>query len=559
MLRSASVSEIRAAEEPLLAEGVPLMQEAAQAVALAVAQDGFEPPAQIVLLVGPGNNGGDALYAGSYLASEGYLVTAYLLASTAHTESLAAFQANGGQVLRVVALTGPRQAEPRVNSPLANIPTVPVSLASAQIVHASVIIDGILGIGSNGALRGVASDLVKETDDHWGGNAITPYQRGKRPWVIAVDCPSGLVLDGENAGQVPGVVLAADHTVTFGAPKPGLELPPASHYVGKLTVIDMGFGLQGEPIDPDGEVALPIAAAPANTLQVQRLTGDDVAYLLRVPGPQDQKYSRRVVGVVAGSNRYPGAAMLTTAAASNSGAGMVRYIGPESVSQMVVAAHPEITLGGGQVQAWVLGPGIPTQLSGDPDDGQLEQVRAALAQATGALPGAGGAVPAVVDAGAIPVIDKPLPPWVVLTPHAGELAALLSARGVPTKRGDVEANPLAAAQQAQKLVGGTIVLKGSTTLILGPGGLVFSQADAPHWLATAGTGDVLSGLLGTMLAARGPEVMADPKLAAELAAAAVYLHGKAADEANPGGPITATDVANQLPTTIAHLLQPQNQ
>jgi len=566
MLRSASVSEIRAAEEPLLADDVPLMQQAAQAVAAAVTDDGFQPPDHVVLLVGAGNNGGDALWAGSYLASEGFTVTAYLLADSVHAEGLAALQANGGQVLRVIALTGSRQpiaartggmpdvAASSATNPLANIPTVPVAVASAQIAHAQVIIDGILGIGANGALRGVASDLVQETDDYWGGKPLTPYQRGRRPWVIAVDCPSGILLDGENAGQVPGPVLAADHTVTFGAPKPGLELPPASHYVGKLNVVDMGFDLQNSTSAPQvetrGEVSTPSAAGP----HIQRLTADDVAYLLRVPGPADQKYSRGVVGVVAGSSRYPGAAMLTTAAASNSGAGMVRYLGPASVSQMVVAAHPEVTLGGGQVQSWVLGPGIPTELSGDPDDGQLEKVRASLSQATGALPGAGGAVPAVVDAGALQAISKPLPPWVVLTPHAGELAALMSAHGVPTKRSDVEANPLAAAQQAQKVLGGTIVLKGSTTLIVGPGGTVYSQADAPHWLATAGAGDVLAGLLGTMLAARAPEVIADPNLAAEIAAAAVYLHGKAADQANPGGPVTASAVANRLPTTIAHVL-----
>jgi len=554
MLRSATVADIRAAEEPLLAAGVPLMQQAATAVAGAVRADGFDPPASVVLLIGAGNNGGDALWAGSFLAAEGYQVTAYLLAESVHPEGLAALQNAGGQVYRVLSVSGAASGErtpissraisaeadggspspPNAAAP--NLPTIPFAVASAQAAHANVIIDGILGIGASGALRGVASDLVAAIKGFWGDGAS--LARGSKPWVIAVDCPSGVVLDGENAGQVPGQVLPADHTITFGAPKPGLELPPASHVVGKLSVLKLGMDVTNQP----GE------------LQVDRLLASDAAKLLRAPGPADHKYSRGVVGVVAGTGRYPGAAVLSSAAALQSGAGMVRYLGPAPVTQMVLTAHPEIVAGGGQVQAWVLGPGVPTTISGDPDDGQIDRIRASLSQATGALPGAGGAVPAVVDAGALQTIQKPLPPWVVITPHAGELATLLSAHGVPTKRSEVEANPLAAARKAQKMTGATVVLKGSTTLIVGPDGIVYSQADAPYWLATAGAGDVLSGLIGTMLAARSAEVVADPKLAAQIAAAAVYLHGQAASEVNPGGPVTASAVAQQLPLTIARVL-----
>jgi len=537
MLRSATVSQIRAAEEPLLAAGVPLMQQAAQAIAAAVKDDGFTPPANVVLLVGAGNNGGDALWAGSYLASEGYQVTAYLLAEGAHPEGLAALQANGGQVFRVPT-------------------TLPLAVAGVQAAHADVIIDGILGIGASGGLRGVAGELVQAITEYWGGGQATWFPN--KPWVIAVDCPSGITLDGPGAGQVPGPVLNANHTITFGAPKPGLELPPASHAVGKLSVFDLGLGLQeagnGFPAQP-AEPGLAGTATAAASPQINRLTARDVAEALRVPGPADHKYSRGVVGVAAGTSSYPGAAVLATSGALLSGAGMVRYLGPSSVSQLVISAHPEVVLGGGQVQAWVLGPGVPTASSGSSDDGQLERIKAALSQAAGTLPGVGGAVPAVVDAGALPAITKPLPPWVVLTPHAGELATLLTAHGLPTKRAEVEANPLQYAQKAQQLLGGTVLLKGSTTLVVGPGNLIYSQAEAPNWLATAGAGDVLAGLLGTLLAARSAEVVAEPGLAAEIAAAAVYLHSTAAKLVNPGGPITASGVAQAIPAAIAQVLE----
>ena len=303
------------------------------------------------------------------------------------------------------------------------------------------------------------------------------------------------------------------------------------------------------------ESTAPPAGAVPPDVTATSLTRADVAGLLRVPTAADHKYTRGVVGVVAGTERYPGAAVLCASGALLSGAGMVRYLGPPTVGQMVLNAHPEIVLGSGQVQAWVLGSGVPLPSSGDPDGGQTERIRAALAQAGGTLPGIGSAVPAVVDAGALPAIQKPLPPWVVMTPHAGELATYLTAHGQPTKRSEVEANPLAAMRKAQQIFGGTILLKGSPTLVLGADGEVYCQAEAPHWLATAGAGDVLAGLLGTMLAARAADVVKSPPLAARIAAAAAYLHGRAAAEVNPGGPVTASQVAAQLPATIAEVLR----
>ncbi|MCL1800695.1 MAG: bifunctional ADP-dependent (S)-NAD(P)H-hydrate dehydratase/NAD(P)H-hydrate epimerase [Promicromonosporaceae bacterium] len=552
MLVSATVPEIRAAEEPLLAAGIPLMQQAARAVADTVVEDGFQPPAAVALLVGAGNNGGDALWAGSFLADSGYDVTAYLLAEQVHEEGLAALIATGGRAVNVVgtgAFSGKRTPGDRSTvstfQPLTlpggphGTPGYSVDLAAVQISGAVVILDGILGIGASGALRGVAGELV---------TALLPRIRPGRPWVIAVDCPSGITLDGPAAGQIPGVVLPANHTITFGAPKPGLELPPASNAVGKLTVLDLGMEL-------DASQAAPAEQSPL----IYRLSAADVAHSWPVPGPNDQKYTRGVVGVIAGTNTYPGAAILTCAAAVNAGAGMVRYTGPSRVAEMVISANPEVVPVGGQVQALVLGPGVPTD---GHDDGQLDKARAALAGASGSLPGAGQPTPAVVDAGALTIIVKPLPPWVVLTPHSGEMATLLSAHGKPTKRAEVEANPLAAVRAAHQITGATVLLKGATTLVVGPGivpggqGIViYSQADAPYWLATAGAGDVLAGLLGTMLAARSKEVVATPGLAAEITAAAALVHGLAAARVNPGGPITALEVAQEIPRTIAAILR----
>jgi NAD(P)H-hydrate repair Nnr-like enzyme with NAD(P)H-hydrate dehydratase domain len=256
-----------------------------------------------------------------------------------------------------------------------------------------------------------------------------------------------------------------------------------------------------------------------------------------VPTENDHKYSRGVLGVVAGTRTYPGAAILVCGAAVRAGVGMVRYLG--DVGPAVVAAHPEVVAGDGQVQAWTLGPGVDAH-----DEAQAARIATALASG----------LPAVVDAGALPVLPERVGPHVVLTPHAGELVKLLAARGVAARREDVVAEPLAFARRAHELTGATVLLKGAVTLVVGPGD-VLAQADAPAWLATAGAGDVLAGLLGALLAARSAAVLADPSLAARLAAVAATVHGLAARTATPGGPVSASAVANALPATVAGLLR----
>lgn len=337
-------------------------------------------------------------------------------------------------------------------------------------------------------------------------------------------------------------------TVTFGAVKAGLLLPPAARLAGRVESIDIGLSLHTADVDGQDRPA------------VRRLTAQDLVHqrLLAPPGADAHKYTRGVVGVVAGTEQFPGAAVLTVSGAIRTGTGMVRYLGARDVTAAVLAARPEAVPAGGRVQAWALGPGISTAPPATDDATRAQQgrIRHTLAHATGELSSdvVGDKVPAVVDAGALALLPRACPPWVVITPHAGELAQLLRARGEDVERPDVEAEPLRWAQRARELTGATVLLKGEVTLVVGPG-CVYSQADGPAWLATAGAGDVLTGVLASLLAAHSSAAVKEPALPARLAAAASLIHGLAAHRANPGGPISALDVADALPGTIAQILR----
>ncbi len=534
MILGYSADDVRSAEAPLLAAGVPLMERAAFALATVVAAEltarrGRVRGASVVVLAGAGNNGGDALHAGALLARRGVAVRAVATSDRLHGGGRAALAAAGGE-LWTVADDGPGRR-------------VWLGDAVAEAYGADVVLDGLLGIGARGALTGPGGALVTMLAELLADDPVG----APRPLVVAVDTPSGIGVDdglvrraADRAGRAADgsrsdsdhpapprpPVLGADLTVTFGVVKAGLLLPPAEAEVGRLRVVDLGLDL--------GDVR------PA----VARLEAADAAALWPVPGRDAQKYSRGVLGVVAGTPSYPGAAVLTVSAAVRAGVGMVRYLGSPGVSATVVSHRPEVVAGEGRVQAWTLGPGV------DPTDpAQAERVHAALAEVLAQE------LPAVVDAGALSLLPRRLAPWVVLTPHAGELAALLSGRGEDVDRGQVEQEPLRWARRAHELTGATVLLKGATTVVVGAGRAVYAQSDGPAWLATAGAGDVLAGLLGALLAGRAQDVGADPSLVAALAAAAALVHGRAADRANPGGPVCALDVADALAGTIAELLR----
>ncbi|MGC5167757.1 NAD(P)H-hydrate epimerase [Luteimicrobium sp. DT211] len=538
MIEARTAAAVRAAEEPLLSAGVPLMERAAFALSRAVlrelaARRRRVPGARVVLLVGAGNNGGDALFAGAYLRGRGVDVTAYGVSPRVHEGGLAALVRAGGRFVVVHDTLAPDDVASAGRS--ADLPATPAGVA-AHAAGSDVVVDAVLGTGARGALRGVGADVVGRLTAATTGGA-------DRPLVVAVDVPSGIGVDD---GTVPGTVLRADVTVTFGVAKRGLLLPPAAERAGRLEVVDIGLGLGS-------------AGRRAGTAwRLCRLEPDDVAAVWPVPGATSQKYSRGVLGIVAGTSEFPGAAVLAATAAVRAGVGMVRYVGPDAVARAVVGARPEVVPARGRVQAWALGPGLPAAAPRG-DDGPVEpDVLVQHHEARSALAAAGaqdGRVPVVVDAGALSLLPARVPATVVLTPHAGELATLLRSRGQDVDRAAVEAAPLEHARLAHELTGATVLLKGAVTVVVGAGGAEYAQADGPAWLATAGAGDVLTGLLGTLLAGRSDDVLGDPTLAATLAAAAASVHGLAAHAANPGGPVSALAVADALPGVVAELLR----
>lgn len=445
-----------------------LMQRAAAGLAAECARLlGKVYGARVTLLVGSGDNGGDALYAGARLARRGAGVSAVLLApERTHPGGLAALRAAGGAVVGA--------DEDR---------------AEGVVARARLVVDGIVGIGGRGGLRERAARLVGAV----ARDAV----------VVAVDLPSGVDAD---TGEVRGEAVRADVTVTFGTHKPGLLIDPGREYAGAVRLVDIGLEL------------------PARERAAEALQYVDVAGLLPRPSGESDKYRRGVVGVVAGSGRYPGAAVLCVAGALRGGAGAVRYVGP--AADAVLARYPETLVSAGppskagRVQAWAVGPGLG-------DDG--ERLRDVI----------GADVPLLIDADGLRLAEerevRARRAPTLLTPHAGEAAALLGVR-----REEVETARLAAVRELAGRFGATVLLKGSTTLVASAEGAVRVNPTGTPWLATAGSGDVLSGLAGSLLAAG-----LDARDAGSVGA---YLHGLAARHAANGAPVAAHDVAAAIPT-----------
>ena len=454
-----TADQIRAAEGVLradLAEDV-LMRRAAHGLALWVRR--FLGPRatgrRVTLLVGSGDNGGDALWAGAELRRAGVRVTAVLLApDRAHATGLAALRRARCRVLT--------PADPAVRD---------------AVTSADVLVDGIVGISGKGALREPGGTLVEAA-----GAAGVP--------IVAVDLPSGVDAD---TGATDGAAVAADLTVTFGALKPVHVL--AAPQCGRTVLVDIGL----RPADPHAWV----------------LDAADVGERWPIPGPADDKYSQGVVWIAAGSATYPGAAVLATGAAVLATSGMVRFAG--SAMETVRAYWPEVVAAesmeaAGRTQAWTVGPGIGT------DDAGRDVLRAVLDRD----------VPACIDADAITLLaqhselrrriaGRP----VVLTPHAGEFARIA---------GEVGTDRIGAARRAAAELGVTVLLKGNATVVADPDGRTLVHPADDSWAATAGSGDVLSGLIGALLAAG-----LEPWWAAGCAA---FVHARAATLAagRTGGP-----------------------
>ncbi len=470
-MRAAFPVEVVRAVERAAMQAVPegaLMQRAAAGLAaecVRILRQGVYGTT-VAVLAGAGDNGGDALYAGARLAARGAAVTAVLLSpDRAHPGGLTALRGAGGRALPA-------------GSPA----------ATDVVAAARLVLDGIVGIGGSGGLRPAAAGLVA---------AVTGT-------VVAVDLPSGVDAD---TGAVEGDAVRADVTVTFGTLKPGLLVGAGAEHAGDVRLVEIGLDL------------------PEPRLRV--LDPADVARLVPRPGPRDDKYTRGVVGVAAGSSTYPGAGVLSTGAAVHGGAGMVRYAG--GAAEHVRSRWPEaiVTEGkpseAGQVQAWVVGPGIGT------DDAAAGLLRDVLGQD----------VPVLVDADGLtllarePELVRSRTAPTVLTPHDREFERVA---------GPVGADRVGAARRAAAEMGVTMLLKGNATVVADPDGFAYVNPTGTPWLATAGSGDVLSGLGGALLAGG-----VEPALAAALAA---YLHGLAGSIAAGGATTSATGVLDALPDAL---------
>lgn len=274
-------------------------------------------------------------------------------------------------------------------------------------------------------------------------------------------------------------------------------------------------------------------------------SGPDAARALRRPTADDDKYSRGVVGMRTGSTRYPGAAVLGVEAAWRTGTGMVRYLGPARAQDLVLQRRPETVTADGRVQAWVIGSGTDA----------TERAVTETAALRGIL---GGDVPVVVDAGALDLVPGATAS-VIVTPHARELARLRRALGLSdVSATDDDARERAALETADAF-GGVVLLKGAATIVAAAGGWSRRVSTGTPWLATAGTGDVLGGVLGAVTAGSVADGRTDVEQLAACAATAAWLHGRAGTVASlahggGGGPIAALDVADALPGVVAALL-----
>lgn len=309
-----TVDQVRALEGAAMAtdgDGA-LMQRAAHGLAIRAADllartRGAVYGARVMILVGPGNNGGDALYAGQRLARRGCAVTAVRALGRPHPDGLAALLGAGGRLVEIT------------------------ELSTEHLAGVDLIVDGLLGIGGR---PGLPDDAL----------ALTAAATVRGLPVLAVDLPSGVVTD---TGQVPARAVHATSTVTFGCYKPVHLLEPAASRCGRVELVDIGLDLAG--------------TAPA----LAAWDTADVAAHWPVPGPTSDKYARGVVGLDTGSDAYPGAGVLSTHGAVHGGAGMVRFRGADRSAAIIVRDLPNVVLADGRVQSWLVGSGWGDRPDGD--------------------------------------------------------------------------------------------------------------------------------------------------------------------------------------------------
>jgi hydroxyethylthiazole kinase-like uncharacterized protein yjeF len=443
---------MRAAEAAAIAAGCPaltLMERAATAAAAAIRQ--FAPPQPVLVLCGPGNNGGD-----------GYGVAVALQAA--------------GWPVSVAADAMPR-SEPAAT--MAARWTGPV-LPLASAAPAPLVVDALFGTG-----------LVRPLDA--ASQAALDRLRGAA-LVVAVDIASGL---DAGTGTMLGRPLPADLTISFGAAKPGHLIGEGPGLTGRLVVADIG---------------VPVASTITEAQPPRRIA----------LGRDTHKYARGWVLVVGGQSRHGGATGLTALSALRSGAGAVTLVGrsaPALAIMLRTDAEAMAQLDDPRLGCVAVGPGMRP-------DGRgriwLARLRA-------------GKIPLVIDAGGLDLLDAgPVGPPAVLTPHAGEFARLF---------GPVGDDPLAAVAAAAARIQAVVLLKGPATIIAAPDGRIAINSHATPWLATAGSGDVLTGIIAALVAQGLPLF--------EAAQVGAWLHGDAGLRLGPG--LIADDLVATLPAVLAGL------
>jgi hydroxyethylthiazole kinase-like uncharacterized protein yjeF len=512
-MRVLTAEQMRSVDRAAIEEiGIPslvLMENAAIGVADALAEV-YPDASSAAIFCGPGNNGGDGLALARQLAARGYEVEVFLLGAS--REPAGDFGAQLG-ICRRLGLPLHEVADEEA-----------LGRALAAARELDLTVDALFGTGLGRPLAGLYAAAAQ------GINGLG------RP-CVAVDLPSGLA-GGSSEPLGPHVVAAL--TVTFAAPKVAHVLPPAAEAVGELVVADLGFPRRL------------IDAAPGD---LHLLTSEELAPLLPERRPDSHKGSYGHLLLVAGSTGKAGAAVLAARAAVRAGAGLVTVAVPEPVVAIV---------NGGSIESMTLP--LPAGASGQAAAAAVEVVLAAAAGRTVLALGPGlgqdaetaaairrivleTALPAVVDADGLNAFAGRLGELAgraapaVLTPHPGELGRLL---GISTA--EVQADRPAAARRAAAESGAIVVLKGHRTLVADPTGGLYINPTGNPGMATGGTGDVLTGVLGGLAAQR-----LQPIVAAQLG---VYLHGLAGDlalERLGGRGLAAGDLIEALPAAFARL------
>jgi len=279
-------------------------------------------------------------------------------------------------------------------------------------------------------------------------------------------------------------------------------------------------------------------------MKIQKWTAKDCKKQIVIPSELDHKYSRGTLGAITGSAQYPGAAVLTTKAAVATGLGVLRFHSSSGLAHLVLHAAPEVIVQPGKVDAWLVGSGISEKKFSDYTT-WLRHRWFTLMKAQ--------SVPTVLDAGALDWAGKLSQPTLI-TPHAGELAKLLMKRGIKVSSEAIEADPKKWAVAAAKELKVTVLLKGSVTYVAN-NEILIELPKATPWLATAGSGDVLAGIIGAIVATNYIEILNDQNNLARVAATGAFIHNSAALLASKDSPISATSIIDFLPEALRKILK----